>query len=87
MMVCEGDFAGNTGTDSALNDRVHAIAMKRSSGEASTSSSIKVQSQVRRWALHQMMAMSALMTLPIIVLFFFTQKQFIQGVKMSGVKG
>jgi multiple sugar transport system permease protein len=35
----------------------------------------------------QMMAMSALMTLPIILLFFFTQKQFIQGVKMSGIKG
>jgi multiple sugar transport system permease protein len=35
----------------------------------------------------QMMAMSALMTLPIIVLFFFTQRTFIQGVKMSGIKG
>ncbi len=35
----------------------------------------------------QMMAMSALMTVPIILLFFFTQKQFIQGVKMSGIKG
>ena len=35
----------------------------------------------------QMMAMASLMTLPIIVLFFFTQKQFIQGVKLSGIKG
>jgi multiple sugar transport system permease protein len=35
----------------------------------------------------QMMAMAGLMTLPIIVLFFFAQKQFIQGVKMSGIKG
>ena len=35
----------------------------------------------------QMMAMAALMTLPIIVLFFFTQRMFIQGVKMSGIKG
>jgi multiple sugar transport system permease protein len=35
----------------------------------------------------QMMAMSLLMTIPIIVLFFFTQKQFIQGVKLSGIKG
>jgi multiple sugar transport system permease protein len=35
----------------------------------------------------QMMAMAALMTLPIIVLFFFTQRTFIQGVKMSGIKG
>ncbi len=35
----------------------------------------------------QMMAMALLMTLPIIVLFFLTQKTFIQGVKLSGIKG
>lgn len=35
----------------------------------------------------QMMAMSLLMTLPIILLFFFTQEQFIQGVKLAGIKG
>ena len=35
----------------------------------------------------QMMAMAGLMTLPVIVLFFLAQKQFIQGVKMSGIKG
>jgi multiple sugar transport system permease protein len=35
----------------------------------------------------QLMAMSLLMTLPIIVIFFFTQKTFIQGVKLSGIKG
>jgi multiple sugar transport system permease protein len=35
----------------------------------------------------QMMAMSLLMTLPIIVLFFFMQRSFIQGVKLSGIKG
>ncbi len=35
----------------------------------------------------QMMAMSLLMTVPIILLFFFTQKTFIQGVKLSGIKG
>lgn len=34
-----------------------------------------------------MMAMASLMTVPIVVLFFFTQKQFIQGVKLSGIKG
>ena len=31
--------------------------------------------------------MALLMTLPIIVLFFMTQKTFIQGVKLSGIKG
>lgn len=35
----------------------------------------------------QMMAMSLLMTVPVIVIFFFTQKTFIQGVKLSGIKG
>lgn len=35
----------------------------------------------------KMMALSLLMTLPIIVLFFFTQRTFIQGVKLSGIKG
>ncbi len=34
-----------------------------------------------------LMAMSLLMTLPIVILFFFTQRAFIQGVKLSGVKG
>jgi ABC-type glycerol-3-phosphate transport system permease component len=35
----------------------------------------------------EMMAVSVLLTLPIIVLFFFTQKTFIQGIKTSGMKG
>lgn len=34
----------------------------------------------------EMMAMSALLTLPIIVLFFFAQKTFIQGIKTTGLK-
>ena len=35
----------------------------------------------------EMMAVSVLLTLPIIVLFFCTQKTFIQGIKTSGMKG
>lgn len=35
----------------------------------------------------RMMAMSLVMTLPVILLFFFTQKSFLQGVKLTGVKG
>ena len=35
----------------------------------------------------EMMAVSVLLTIPIIVLFFFTQKTFIQGIKTSGMKG
>ena len=34
-----------------------------------------------------LMAVSAVFTLPIIVLFFFTQRTFIQGMTMSGIKG
>ncbi|HOZ47034.1 MAG TPA: carbohydrate ABC transporter permease [Candidatus Hydrogenedentes bacterium] len=35
----------------------------------------------------RLMAASALMTCPIVVLFFFTQRQFIEGIKMTGIKG
>jgi len=34
----------------------------------------------------ELMAVSAVMTIPIIVLFFFTQRTFIQGIKMTGMK-
>ena len=34
-----------------------------------------------------LMAASAMVMLPIIVLFFFTQKQFIQGIAVTGLKG
>jgi multiple sugar transport system permease protein len=35
----------------------------------------------------QLMAVSVVMTLPILVLFFFTQRTFIQGITFSGLKG
>ena len=34
-----------------------------------------------------MMASSCLMTLPVILLFFFAQKYFIQGITLTGMKG
>jgi multiple sugar transport system permease protein len=37
------------------------------------------------WAL--MMAASMLTTLPLIILFFFTQRYFLEGVKLTGIKG
>jgi multiple sugar transport system permease protein len=37
------------------------------------------------WA--ELMAASSLMTLPVIFLFFFTQRYFIQGVTLTGLKG
>ena len=36
---------------------------------------------------HYLMAASTLVALPIIVLFFFTQKTFIEGISMTGIKG
>lgn len=36
---------------------------------------------------HMMMAVSTMMTLPIIVLFFFMQKTFIRGITFTGIKG
>ena len=36
---------------------------------------------------HYLMAASTLIVLPIIVLFFFTQRTFIEGISMTGVKG
>lgn len=35
----------------------------------------------------QMMAVSTVVTLPLIVLFFFTQRTFVQGITMTGLKG
>jgi len=34
-----------------------------------------------------LMAFSTLVVLPVLIIFFFTQKTFIQGVKLSGIKG
>ena len=34
-----------------------------------------------------MMAVSTLMTVPVIVVFFFAQRTFIQGITLTGIKG
>ena len=39
----------------------------------------------REWGL--LMAASVLITLPVIIMFFFTQKTFVQGVTLTGIKG
>jgi len=36
---------------------------------------------------HYLMAASTIVALPIVVLFFFTQKSFIEGISMTGIKG
>lgn len=45
------------------------------------------QSQHGGTPFHYVMAASTLVLLPIIVLFFFTQKTFIEGISMTGIKG
>ena len=35
----------------------------------------------------RMMAMSVVMTLPLVVLFFLAQRTFVEGIKLGGVKG
>jgi multiple sugar transport system permease protein len=45
------------------------------------------QSQQGGTEWHYLMAASTLVALPIIVLFFFTQKTFIEGISMTGIKG
>lgn len=43
------------------------------------------QSRGTQWGL--LMAASTMMILPVIILFFFTQKQFVQGIALTGIKG
>ncbi len=43
------------------------------------------QSRSTSWGL--LMAASTMMILPVIILFFFTQKQFVQGIALTGLKG
>jgi multiple sugar transport system permease protein len=44
-----------------------------------------VSQHTTEWGL--MMAASTMMVAPIIILFFFTQKQFVQGITLTGLKG
>jgi len=45
----------------------------------------QVMGQDPHWT--QLMAIGVLMTLPILILFFFAQRTFIQGISFSGIKG
>ena len=45
------------------------------------------QSQYGGSEWHYLMAASTLIAMPLIVLFFFTQKTFIEGISMTGMKG
>ncbi|MDQ2942823.1 MAG: carbohydrate ABC transporter permease [Candidatus Dormibacteraeota bacterium] len=44
-----------------------------------------ISNEAPRW--HLMMAMSLLMVIPVVILFFLAQRQFIEGIQLGGVKG
>lgn len=44
-----------------------------------------IGTEAPRW--HLMMAMSLLMVIPVMILFFLAQRQFIEGIQLGGVKG
>ena len=44
-----------------------------------------IGTEAPRW--HLMMAMSLLMVVPVLILFFLAQRQFIEGIQLGGVKG
>ncbi len=48
---------------------------------------LRFQSQQGGTPWHLLMAASTIITLPVIVLFFFTQRSFIEGISMTGSKG
>ncbi len=45
------------------------------------------QSQLGGTEVHLLMAAAVLMVLPVVILFFFTQKTFIEGISLTGLKG
>ena len=45
------------------------------------------RSDIQEMSWHLIMALSTAMLLPVLVLFFFAQKTFIQGVQMTGITG
>jgi multiple sugar transport system permease protein len=44
-----------------------------------------VQNHRTEWGM--LMAASTMMVMPVILLFFFAQKQFVQGITLTGMKG
>jgi len=57
-----------------------------SMGLASLSTNI-TQAGIKHLAYPYLMAVSAIITVPIIVLFFFAQRTFIEGISLTGIKG
>ena len=57
-----------------------------SMGLASLSTNI-TQAGITRLAYPYLMAVSAIITLPIVIIFFFAQRTFIEGISLTGIKG
>jgi multiple sugar transport system permease protein len=72
---------------SSWNDFLGPLIYLNSESQYTLSLGLRMFLEAHRaeWAL--LMAASVVVTVPIIVLFFFTQRTFIQGVTMTGLKG
>jgi len=69
------------------NDFLNPLIYLNDSSKFTLSLGLKFFQGMRsaQWAL--LMAASSLITIPIIILFFFTQRTFIQGITLTGLKG
>ena len=69
----------------AGRERQHAVARLRPCVLADIGLQAFLQQHYVQWGI--LMAASAIFTIPMIVLFFFAQKYFIEGITVTGVKG
>lgn len=71
----------------AWNDFLHPLIYLADQGKYTLSLGLAMFRTQYGSEYGQMMAVATLMVVPIIILFFFAQKTFIQGIKTSGLKG
>lgn len=71
----------------AWNDFTGPLIFLNDTHKYTLSLGLAVFQQARGTYWGMLMAASTMMVMPIIVLFFFTQKQFVQGIALSGIKG
>jgi multiple sugar transport system permease protein len=71
----------------AWNDFTGPLIFLNDTEKYTLSLGLTVFQQANTTAWGMLMAASTMMILPIILLFFFTQKQFVQGIALTGIKG
>lgn len=71
----------------AWNDFTGPLIFLNDQAKYTLSLGLQAFQQTHGAAWGMLMAASTMMVLPIIILFFFTQKQFVQGIALTGIKG